>query len=253
MGSPKVLVEYHVDQGNSLCGILSKNKSPTASAPDRSHRENGITWVRRFINGQYMDCGLAFGELKSGSYPPIKNWPCRLTWDEDDDMDLDNHSIAEQVDRQGRIVVKLRRGHFANQKREGGCGEKSFDPPEHIDTSTTHNKVVHKHHVSHTLKYNQNIILRDFNELTRYRHVPLRPSNMEATAPCRYQRQWVCATGEGSKPIVFTIRYRSRGDIKRTLPSHQTKLTSSQKHYLRWGSLTRTPRSPALARQEIKQ
>ena len=66
---------------------------------------------------------------------------------------MDDHSIAEESDRQGRIVVKLRRGHFSNQKREEGRGEKSFDPPEHIDTEMTHNKVVHKRHVSHVLKY----------------------------------------------------------------------------------------------------
>jgi len=65
---------------------------------------------------------------------------------------MDDHSIAEESDRQGRIVVKLRRGHYSNQKKEEGPGERSFDPPEHIDTETTHNKVVHKHHVSHVLK-----------------------------------------------------------------------------------------------------
>lgn len=66
---------------------------------------------------------------------------------------MDDHSIAEEFYRQGRIVVKLKRGYFSNQKREEGRGKKSFDPPEHIDTETTHNKVVLKHHLSHVLKY----------------------------------------------------------------------------------------------------
>jgi hypothetical protein len=67
-------------------------------------------------------------------------------------MVLDDHSVAEEADRQGRIVVKLRRGYYSNQRVERR-GERSFDPPEHVDTETTHNRVVHKHHVSHALKY----------------------------------------------------------------------------------------------------
>jgi hypothetical protein len=76
----------------------------------------------------------------------------RLTSDKDDNIALDDHSIVEEADRQGRIVVKLRRGHFANRKVEDDGEVRSFDPPEHIDTEATHNKVVHKHHVSHALK-----------------------------------------------------------------------------------------------------
>lgn len=151
MGSPKVRVNCHVDQGKSIIRTLSKNKSPSASPSDRSHREAGVTTKRRFINGQYMDCGFTFGELRSGLYPPTRNWQCRLTFDKDDDIDLDDNLITEEADRQGRIVVKLRRGHFANRKVEDH-GERSFDPPEHVDAETTHNKVVHKHHVSHVLK-----------------------------------------------------------------------------------------------------
>lgn len=153
MGSPKVRVEYFVDQGNSLWESLPKSKRQSASPSDRSHRECSLEEIEQFINGQYMDCGLTFGELKTGSCPRIKNWPCGLTLDKDDDMVLDDHSIAEEADRQGRIVVKLRRGHFAHRKVEEYGGEKSFDPPEHVDTETTHTQVVHKHHVSHVLKY----------------------------------------------------------------------------------------------------
>jgi hypothetical protein len=76
----------------------------------------------------------------------------RLTITKDDDITLDDQTINEEADRQGRIIVKLRRGQFANRKVEEDYEEKSFDPPEHVDTETTHNKVVHKHHVSHALK-----------------------------------------------------------------------------------------------------
>jgi hypothetical protein len=152
MGSPKVRVEYYVDQGNFLWETLSKNKSQSASPSDRSHRETSLDVIRRFVHGQYMDCGLTFGALKPGSYPHTRNWLCQLTLDKDDDMVLDDQSITKEADHQGRIVVKLRRGHFANRKVEDR-GERSFDPPEHVDTETTHNKVVHKHHVSHALKY----------------------------------------------------------------------------------------------------
>ena len=39
MGSPKVRVEYYVDQGNFIWHTLSKNNSQSASPSDRSHRE----------------------------------------------------------------------------------------------------------------------------------------------------------------------------------------------------------------------
>ena len=84
---------------------------------------------------------------------PSETGSCQLTFATDDDLDMDDRSVVEEADRQGRIVVKLRRGHFSKQKVEEGHGAKSFDPPEHIDTKTAHNKVVHKHHVSHALKY----------------------------------------------------------------------------------------------------
>lgn len=74
MGSPKVRVEYFVDQGNFFISTLSKNKSQSASPSDRSHRETGVSVIRQFIDGRYMDCGLTFGELKSGSYFPIRDW-----------------------------------------------------------------------------------------------------------------------------------------------------------------------------------
>lgn len=74
MGSPKVRVEYFVDQGNFFISTLSKNKSQSASPSDRSHRETGVSVIRQFIDGRYMNCGLTFGELKSGSYFPIRDW-----------------------------------------------------------------------------------------------------------------------------------------------------------------------------------
>jgi hypothetical protein len=97
--------------------------------------------------------------------------------------------------------------------------------------------------VSHALKYISQQLPSRLVELTRHRHVPLRPSNMERKAPRGYPRQWVRATGEGSKPIVFTLRYRSRGDISRPLSLHRTKLTSSQKHCLHLELSMRTRRS----------
>ena len=85
------------------------------------------------------------------------------------------------------------------------------------------------------------------------RHVPLRPSNMAFEAPRGYERQWVRATGEASKPIVFTLRYRSRSETDRTLSPRHAKLTSSKKHCSRWGLLMKTNQSPARARKEIEQ
>jgi hypothetical protein len=48
--------------------------------------------------------------------------------------------------------------------------------------------------------------------LTLRRHIPLKPSKHVHERPRRYKREWVPATGEGAKPIVFTLRYRSRGE-----------------------------------------
>lgn len=73
MGSPRVRVNYHVDQGKPAVHTLSKNKGQSASPPDRSHRERSLGVIRKFIEGQYMTCGLTFGELKSGLYLPIGN------------------------------------------------------------------------------------------------------------------------------------------------------------------------------------
>jgi hypothetical protein len=68
MGSPKVRVEFYVDQGGAIWDTLSKNKSPFASPSDRSHREVSLDMIQQFIDGQHMDCGLTFGELKPGLY-----------------------------------------------------------------------------------------------------------------------------------------------------------------------------------------
>ena len=73
MGSPKVRVTCSLDQGKSSSHTLSKNKSQSASSSDRSHRETGLRKRRQFIDGRYMDCGLTFGELKPGSYIPIRD------------------------------------------------------------------------------------------------------------------------------------------------------------------------------------
>ena len=156
LGSPKVRVEFHVDQGSYIWDTFSKVKDRSASPSDRSHREMSLDEIQQFIDGQHMDCGLTFGELTPGSYPFTKmTYNCRLTLEVDDDSTQDNHAIAEEADRQGRIVVKLRRGRFANRKVADDGVIRSFDPPEHVDTVTAHNEVVHKHHVSHTLKYFQ--------------------------------------------------------------------------------------------------
>lgn len=153
MDSSQVRVECHVDPGKPISTALSKNKSQSASPSDRSHRETSLGMVQRLINGRYMDCALTFGALKSGSTYPSETDSCRLTFATDDDIDMDDHSIAEEADHQGRIVVKLRRDHFASREEEEGFEGRFCNPPEHVDTGTTHNKVVHKHCFSHALEY----------------------------------------------------------------------------------------------------
>jgi hypothetical protein len=66
MGSPKVRVEYHVDQGDFIWDTLSKKKDQWASPSDRRHRETVLDEIEQFIDGQHMDCGLTFGELTPG-------------------------------------------------------------------------------------------------------------------------------------------------------------------------------------------
>lgn len=68
-GAPKVCVVYTVDKGAGYCGYLSKRKPPHATPTDRSHREDTLKVVNRFIDGQWIYCGLAFGDLESGMYP----------------------------------------------------------------------------------------------------------------------------------------------------------------------------------------
>jgi hypothetical protein len=50
------------------------------------------------------------------------------------------------------------------------------------------------------------------SELTNRRHVPLGPSTEIHGRPGGYQRQWQRAEGDAGKPIVFILRYRSRGN-----------------------------------------
>lgn len=125
-------------------------------------------------------------------------------------MSLDNHQIAEEADQTGRIVVKLIRGRFANRKAEESSRVRSFDPPEHVDRVSSCKEVVHKHNVTHTLKYvSAECLTRSI--LTICRHVPLRRSQTVYKMSCGYKRRWERGTGEGAEPIVFTLRYRSRG------------------------------------------
>lgn len=66
LGQTKVRVEYYVNRGDGYIQTLSKRRSKHAPTSDRSHREGCFETVTQFINGQYMNCGLTFGELKSG-------------------------------------------------------------------------------------------------------------------------------------------------------------------------------------------
>lgn len=98
-------------------------------------------------------------------------------------MSLDTHSIAEEADRQGCIVIKLFRGRRAISKRKENSGVRSFDPPEYFSTDATCSKVVQKHHVSQPLKYVATTTSRpDCDELTGYRQVPLGPSSAEPSS-----------------------------------------------------------------------
>jgi hypothetical protein len=64
---PKVRVEFHLDKGHHLRQTLSRRKRPQhLSSSDRSHRETNLRRIRRFINGEWMSCGLTFGSLESG-------------------------------------------------------------------------------------------------------------------------------------------------------------------------------------------
>lgn len=134
-------------------------------------------------------------------------------------MSLDVHSIAEEADRQGRIVIKLERGRLAVSKRKEDGRVHSFDPQEYFNTDATCSKVVQKHHVSHTLKYVATTASRpECDELTAYRQVPLRPSSNKPSTSSACPRTWVCAEGEAGEPIVFTLRYRSRGKLYQESP-----------------------------------
>lgn len=82
MGHPKVRARYHVERGSGWRQTLSKRRSEGVPSTDRSHREKELSAVRQFIDGQYMDCGLTFGELKSGVSIPSKSQftPADIPW-----------------------------------------------------------------------------------------------------------------------------------------------------------------------------
>lgn len=70
LGHPKVRVEFHVDRGHHFRQTLSKGRPRDSLSPDMSHREAKLKRVRRFIDGEWMSCGLIFGSLESGLYSP---------------------------------------------------------------------------------------------------------------------------------------------------------------------------------------
>lgn len=70
-------------------------------------------------------------------------------------MTMGQQQVAQDVDGTGRIVVKLTRGQLLRQKVAPNQAARSFDPPEHVDTTASCKAVVQKHGVSHALKYEE--------------------------------------------------------------------------------------------------
>lgn len=209
-GHPKVRVEFYVDRGHYFRQTLSKGRPRDSLPSDMSHRQARLKRVRRFIGGEWMSCCLTFGSLESGLYLPRREQVTSTDHCADENLSLGNHQIAKEAYQTGRIVVKLIRGRFANRKAEESTRVRFFDPPEHVDLVASCKEVVHKHHVTHTLKY---VSAEYFARviLTIRRHVPLRRSQSVYKRSCRYKRRWERGTGEGAEPMVFTLRYRSRG------------------------------------------
>jgi hypothetical protein len=128
------------------------------------------------------------------------------------DVVLGYKQIAQAVDEAGRIVVKFRRGRFGGKIRESS-EPRAFDPLDNVDDTKSCKEVVCKHNVSHVTTYGQPKASRICSSpLTKARHVPLRPAPEAAPpGPGAYEREWIRADEPEGKPIVFTIRYRSRG------------------------------------------
>ena len=120
--------------------------------------------------------------------------------------------IAQAVDEAGRIVAKFRRGRFGGKIRESS-EPRAFDPLDNVDDTASCKEVVCKHNVSHVTTYGYPKASRiRSSSLTKARHVPLRPAPEAAPPrPGAYEREWIRADEPEGKPIVFTIRYRSRG------------------------------------------
>jgi hypothetical protein len=66
---PKVRINYMLDNNNTYCGTLSRNRPADSSRSYRWHREDRFAIVGRTINGEAMECGLTFGLLESGLCP----------------------------------------------------------------------------------------------------------------------------------------------------------------------------------------
>jgi len=129
----------------------------------------------------------------------------------DESVSLGDKEIAQAVDEAGRIVVKIWRGRFGGKLRESS-EPRAFDPLDDVEDTKTCKEVVYKHNVSHVTTYGYPTSARiRSRSLTKARHVPLRPYIKAPSRPGAYQREWIRAGGPKGKPIVFTIRYRSRG------------------------------------------
>ena len=128
------------------------------------------------------------------------------------DVVLGYKQIAQAVDEAGRIVAKFRRGRFGGKIRESS-EPRAFDPLDNVDDTASCKEVVCKHNVSHVTTYGYPKATRiRSSSLIKVRHLPLRPAPEAAPPrPGAYEREWIRADEPEGKPIVFTIRYRSRG------------------------------------------
>ena len=143
---------------------------------------------------------------------PVPSHRLRTDCFTEGDVVLGYKQIAQAVDEAGRIVVKFRRGRFGGKIRESS-EPRAFDPLDNVDDTASCKEVVCKHNVSHVTTYGYPKASRiRSSSLTKARHVPLRPAPEAAPPrPGAYEREWIRADGLEGKPIVLTIRYRSRG------------------------------------------
>ena len=149
---PKVLVQYFLDGDKCISTNLSKRKHQDAEPGTRSQLEDTLSTSRCFIDGQWMVCGLAFGELSMGKSNLAQRGGATFSHTDINTGD-EAASVAQQVAQEAnstaRIVVRITRGKLLSNNAPRSTYAHSAHTPWDVACERDNQQ----HSTSSTVKY----------------------------------------------------------------------------------------------------